>query len=192
MTKPILKVDIVCVEGDAHAVRSALEDWGAQVTVHWIGMAQDLVRVLGGEEPLSKHIILECHGHDGGMALPDLDESIEREQPYHRVLTARDLGEFLKLPDCVVLNTGCALGTAEFAEAFLDAGCGAYIGVSDYAEASAALFYVLHFFYDLLRRKASVREAHEAARAHDEETGMFVLYDRGPLGNGQRRNTSAE
>jgi hypothetical protein len=77
-----------------------------------------------------------------------------------------------------VLNTGCALGTAEFAEAFLGAGCRAYIGPSDYPEGSAALFCVLHFLYDLLCRKASIREAHEAARAHCEDTAQFILYEK--------------
>ena len=125
MTKPLARLDIVEIEDTlaAQALRGALECWGVQVTMHWVGMARDVVRLLGGEEKLYEIVVLMCHGNDKGLVLPALHPSIERRQPYHRALTPKDLEEFLKLPGLIVLNTGCSLGTEKFARSFLGAGC---------------------------------------------------------------------
>ena len=67
---------------------------------------------------------------------------------------------------------------------FLQSGCRAYVGADGDPEGEAALFYVLHFFYELHCRGRSVREAHESAASHDCETGLFKLY--------QQANTPVE
>jgi hypothetical protein len=178
MTPPKLAVDIVCIASDieAFALRSALEWWQAQVTLHLPGMANDVVRILGGQERLSEYVVLTCHGNERGFILPELVEELESEQPYHGELTPSNLGEFLSLPGKVVVNTGCALGTAEFAKPFLRAGVRAYIGAVDYPDGDSVLFYTLHLFYGLLHHGASLEEAHAKARSHDQDTGLFYLY----------------
>jgi hypothetical protein len=177
MTKPLARVDIVEIEDTlaAQALRGALEYWGVQVTTHWVGMAQDIVRLLGGEEKLSEIVVLMCHGNDKGLVLPALHPSIERKQPYHGALTPQDLEEFLKLPGLIVLNTGCSLGTETFARSFLAAGCKAYIGATGDPEGSSALFHSMHLFYELICRHTPLRKAHALARSHDQETGCFHL-----------------
>jgi len=98
MTKPLARLDIVEIEDTlaAHALRGALECWDVQVRMHWVGMARDVVRLLGGEEKLYEIVVLMCHGNDKGLVLPALHPSIERRQPYHRALTPKDLEEFPK------------------------------------------------------------------------------------------------
>jgi len=177
--KPRTFADIVAIDDtlEALAVRFALEWWGVQVTLHLVGEAKDVVRILGGEEEISKNVILMCHGNDKGLVLPELHPSIEEKQPYHGALTPTDLKEFLHLPDCIVLNTGCSLGTPEFADAFLQAGCQAYIAPLGDPEGTASLFYVLYFYYEWICRGNDMKKAHERVSSHDEETRMFKLYE---------------
>jgi hypothetical protein len=182
MSQPNLDIDLVVVEDalEAQALRCALEAWNCRVRVQWIGITTDLVRILGGKELLAENIVLHCHGIDQGLALPELDSSLEKDQPYHGALSPAELREFLRLPDRFVLNTGCGLGTADFAEPFLRAGCKAYIGAMGYPQGSASLFYVLHFFYAFACQRRTIPAAHEAARSHDINTEMFRLFQRKP------------
>ncbi len=180
MPAPVLHIDIVSVSDslEALALHGPLEWRGAQVTTHWIGSGQDLIRVLGGSERLSKTVVLMCHGDSRGLVLPELHPSIDRTQPYHGALSPSDLREFLRLPGCTVLNTGCSLGSRAFADAFLSAGCKAYNGADGDPEGSASLFYCLHLFYSLICRKMPLRRAHGVARSQDQDTAIFRLYGR--------------
>ena len=175
-----MNIDIINMGDDlaSLALRESLEVWGCAVTLHHIASARQLVRVLNGETAISSHIVLMCHGVEQGLALPDLGPEIAAQQPYQTALSPADLREFLRLPDCLVLNSGCAMGNVEFAEAFLDAGCHAYIGADDYIEGDAAHFYALHFFYELCVRHSSIEEAHRKAASHDSQTQMYRLFAR--------------
>lgn len=173
-----MNIDIINVDDalEALALRSVLEYWGCTVALHHIATAQHLVQALGGETALSKHIVLMCHGVELGLALPELAPEIAAQQPYQTALSPAHLKEFLHLPGCLVVNTGCLMGKPEFAAAFLQAGCHGYIGLTDYPEGSSSLFYVLHFFYELHVRNSSALIAHQKAAAHDAETQMFQLH----------------
>lgn len=80
-----MRLDLVNIADDwpAFAVRSVLECYGITVALHPIATASDLVRVLGGATPVSKHLVLMCHGVGEGLHLPELAPSIEAAQPYH-------------------------------------------------------------------------------------------------------------
>ncbi|HIJ64597.1 MAG TPA: hypothetical protein HPP77_01495 [Candidatus Hydrogenedentes bacterium] len=111
------------------------------------------------------------------MRLPELAPAIEEQQPYHRALTPDDLAAFLKLPETVVINTGCSLGLPPFADAFMRSGCRAYVGPTGDPEGDASLFYALCFHYELFCGGKSVRTAHDIASSHDAQTRMFQLYE---------------
>ena len=162
----------------ALALRSVLEYWGCNVVIHFVATAGQLVDLLNGETALSGPIILMCHGVEQGLALPELAPQIAARQPYQNVVTATDLREFLALSNRLVLSTGCFTGRPEFADAFLHAGCHAYIGPTDYPEGTSALFYPVHFFYEFHVRNAPLEIAHQKASAHDDETRMFKLYQK--------------
>jgi hypothetical protein len=178
---PKTYLDIVVIDDDleALALRSALEWWGVQVTLHRIGQAKDLVSLLSGSRRISKTIFLMCHGNYQGLLLPELHSDLEKSQPYHGALTPAHLAEFMYLPDCVLISTGCATGTSAFADAFSAAGCRAYIGPAGYPNGDAVLFYTLHLCYEWICKGQPLKEAHQRATAHDEETGMFRLYTKG-------------
>lgn len=173
-----LAVELINIGDDwqTFALRSVLEYYGITVRLHPIATAAHLVALLDGSTSLSQHIVLMCHGCDNGICLPELAPEIEAAQPYQKVLTPENLQQFLRLPDKVVLNTGCTTGDAPIARAFLGAGCRSYIGPAGYPDGDAALFYVLHFFYELHSRGRSLSEAHNLARSHNDETGLFTLY----------------
>ena len=177
--KPKATVDIVEVNDpvEALALRSALEWWGIQVTLHVVGQAQDLVDILGGQATLSSNVILMCHGDEQGLTLPQLGEEIEAKQPYHGILTPDNFKEFLVLPDCVAVNTGCAQGRPEVAVAFLGAGCRAYLAPDGYPSGDASLFFTLHFYYEWLCKGTAIPKAHEKASSHGDDTGLFKLYE---------------
>jgi hypothetical protein len=173
----MLKIDILAVDGSsAHAMRSALESYGSSVLIHWIGAANDIVSYLESDSLFGTHLIIDCHGDDGSMHLPSLDESIEQLQKYHRMLTANDLSEIRLSKWRVVLNTGCTMGSAEYAQAFLKAGTQNYIGASGYPEGPPVFTYTAMLFYNLICRKMSVTDAHKQAAGIDEETAIFQLF----------------
>lgn len=177
--KPKAYVDIIEIEDaiEALALRSALEWWGIQVTLHLVGQAKDIVYLLSGNVSISSNIILMCHGDERGLCLPTLSDEIEAEQPYHGALTAENFREFLELPDCVVLNTGCGQGQPDVAQAFLDGGCRAYIAPIDYPSGDASLFFALHFYYEWLCKDTELRQAFVMASSPKDDTGLFRFYD---------------
>jgi hypothetical protein len=173
-------IDLINIGDDwqTFALRSVLECYGITVRLHPIATAAQLVELLDGSTLLSQHIVLMCHGCENGICLPELAAEIEATQPYRKFLTPENLQAVLHLPDKVVLNTGCTTGRAEFAKAFLGAGCRSYIGPAGYPDGDAALFYALHFFYELHSCGRSAGEAHHRARSHNDETGLFTLNER--------------
>lgn len=177
---PTHTIDLIDADDSyfAQPVRTVLEYYGIRVEYHPIGEAKDLVAVLSGAPPLSDCVLIACHGVKRGLCLPELAPRLECKQPYRKVLTPGDLREFLRLPDCLVINTGCLQGTPAFAKAFLNAGCHTYIGATDDPDGHSALFYAIHFFYELHCRGKTVCEAHQLAAGHDSQTRMFKLYER--------------
>ena len=174
---PVL--DLITIDDtlEALALRAALEWWGFQVRLHLIGKAQDLVDLMSPGDRLSNTLFLMCHGDERGIRLPELGAEIESAQPYHGAVRPSDVAVFARLPGRVAISTGCATGTPAFAEAWLGAGCRAYIGPDGYPHGDASLFYGLHLSYAWLCRGRPLAEAHALASAHDAETRLFRLYE---------------
>lgn len=158
------------------ALRALLENWGVVTRVWHMASASDLVYLLNGQIVLSEIIVISCHGGSKGLHLPELAPEVAAQQPYSGVINAAQMREFLKLPSKLVINTGCKLGCPEFAQAFLDAGCHAYIGSNDYIEGDASLLYLSIFFYEHLCKGKTLEAAHLRASEHDEETQLFQLF----------------
>jgi hypothetical protein len=171
-------VDIICIENDLEcsAVRSALEWWGIQVNMFYIGQAQHIVDLLNGKEKRAKHILIGAHGDQEGICLPELGGDIAKKQPYDKKLSANNLKEFLKLDGSIVLSNGCATGTQEIADAFLSSGAKYYIAAKDYPFGDASLFYVLSFYYHLFVNNLTAEQSHEKAKNQDEKTKVFELF----------------
>ena len=159
------------------AIRSSLEACDVRVNLFQVGQARHVVSVLSGREGSSEFVIMDCHGADGNILLPDLSEEIEARQPFHGVLTADDLRSIVDLPGRTVLSTGCQTGNNELAQAFLDGGCDAYIGPAGGPFGHGALFAIVWIFYELTQMR-SLDDAVARLQRHDDEQAMWRLYRR--------------
>jgi hypothetical protein len=175
-------VDLVAIDdGDQPgALRSVIEQHGIQTRTFFIGQARHLVLVLSGEEGvLAPYVVLSCHGDDG-IVLPQLADEIESWQPVHGRMRPQDVREHVRLQGQTVICTGCDTGNEEMADAFLDAGAGAYLAPTGapfgYASvmAPALLFYVL-------TQGGSLDEAVATVNAVDAELAMWKLFRRGGI-----------
>jgi hypothetical protein len=173
-------VDIIDVGNSvgARTARSVLEHWGIPVALHNVATASDLFKVLGKRSGISNYVVLMCHGVESNRPPSNLFTRIKGKKPAPQSVTPEMLKETLRLSDCCVVSTGYLWGNAEFAQAFLQAGCHTYIGATREPEADSALLYVLRFFYELQYRSRNVHEAHRRASAHNPETRTFNLYQR--------------
>jgi hypothetical protein len=54
---------------EAVALRAALEWWNIEVTIRYMGAADQLVAMLDGSTALSPLVFLMCHGDERGMAI---------------------------------------------------------------------------------------------------------------------------
>lgn len=74
----------VCVaaigdSGEALLIRGLLESLGASVSLHWVGVPQDLLLVLNDPAPPGRYLILSGHGDASGIVFGEYsEESIPR------------------------------------------------------------------------------------------------------------------
>ncbi|KMZ44376.1 MULTISPECIES: hypothetical protein [Bacillales] len=181
MSKPEMNVALVVgpdTDLDSQAIRNTLEYFGARVFTYWIGRPSDLIDVLNGSDlyPNTDMIILNFHGDEGSLLMPELGEDVYEEGEPKDNFGPDEVSRFAKLDGKIVLGNGCSLGDAKLAKAFLDSGCHTYIGPDDYPDGSSALMFALRFFYEVIQNKKSVEEAFRIAKATDEETEMYQLY----------------
>ena len=153
------------------ALRSALEYFGAFVSVKWIGRPRHFMEVLSGELPfMPDYVIISGHGDDDGFKMTELGEGIYEPDEPRESFSPEDVKKYLKLKN-VILSTCCATGGDDMLAAF--EGC-TYIAPANYVEGNSALMFTLRFFYEVLQNCTSVEAAFEAARGIDVETGLFV------------------
>ncbi|WP_188066007.1 delta-aminolevulinic acid dehydratase [Brevibacillus brevis] len=181
MSKPEMNVALVVgpdTDQDSQAIRNTLEYFGARVFTYWIGRPSDLIDVLNGSDlyPNTDMIILNFHGDEGSLIMPELGEDVYEEGEPKDNFGPDEVRLFAKLDGKIVLGNGCSLGDPKLAKAFLESGCHMYIGPDDYPDGSSALMFALRFFYEVIQNKKSVEEAFRIAKATDEETEMYQLY----------------
>ncbi len=146
--------------GEAHALRSAAEYWGAFVTVTWVGNSAQIVEYFS-QCPENDLIIIAGHGDERGFLLPEL---------------AEDFAHFLRLEGNTIINTSCLGGMQQPAEVFLSRGAAYYIGPTAYPEGSASLMYSLDFLYNYLLDSRHVEAAHLKASNYADDRNQFKLY----------------
>jgi hypothetical protein len=75
-----------------------------------------------------------------------------------------------------VVSTGCVTGTSAFAKAFLVQGANTYIAPKGYPEASATLLFAVNFYYFLLVKKLSVKQAYQKVIRLEPKEFDFELF----------------
>lgn len=179
-------VDVVDIAlgTEAVALRAALEQFDIQVRRFPVGQARHLLKVLSGDEAAAQHVILCCHGDEGGIVLPELGEQFEAMQPVHGTLTAEALRGRVHLPDRVVIATGCRTGNPQLAQAFLDGGCAAYIGPTGGPYGSSVVVALVLLFHELMRGR-TLADSMARVRSYDDELSMWQLWERGVSPTGE-------
>jgi hypothetical protein len=141
----------------AHSIRSVLE--AMHLRVHFIQCIQrpDLLRVLGGDMPESEYVVFVL----GGYVAPEpeslhvrrLVECVDGQwEEVELWLTPDAAREHVHLPGrTVVVAGGCSAGMGALPQAFLDAGCRAYIAPGGALDGDAAILFTVGFFYQLLQ-----------------------------------------
>jgi hypothetical protein len=177
-----LNVEIICVDDilASLALRSVFEYWGIHVNLHLIPTSKELVSLLKEGKKLSDYIILMAHGDQRGILLPPVSAEIAESYPYQDFISAQQMTSFIHVPDKIVISTACKMGSPDFVDTFLKAGCKAYIACEDYPEGNSALFYVIQLFYNLLDPISSLEEAHQKAVKDDIKCGLFHLFRPSP------------
>jgi len=176
-TKSIKILGIDQVGGEAAAIRTFAEELFLRVELYGIGENRDIPELLN-EDRQSDLIVLVCHGDDGNIVTPQLDDSLRSRQPFWGHMNAEHIRDFLKLDGQRILNTGCSTGVEEMASAFLDAGCEWYVAPVDYPDGTAGFVFVVNFLYQLFGRGLSVEEALSIATREDDDSRFFRLYRR--------------
>jgi len=156
-------------------IRTALEGFGIKVNRFPVGRGQHVLNVLSGEEATAPYVLLAMHGDQDQLLLPPLAEEIAATERFLDALTPQDLHSFVDLPGRVVISLGCETGTPNFAHAFLDHGCTAYLGPQGAPFGYASLFVPIFLFYEL-REGRSLEEAVERLHRHDQELAMWCLF----------------
>lgn len=166
-------------DGEANAIRFSLENFGAQVIPFYIGRPNDLVDILGGKSLYQdiSHIIFSFHGKAGKFVMPILGKEVYENDEPRGSFGAAEIEKFARLDDKIVITTGCTLGKKKLAQAFLNAGCTAFIGATDYIEGNTATFFTVHFYYEILTNQRTAKEAFEIAKKTDNETKLFEFYE---------------
>ncbi|MFP4977546.1 delta-aminolevulinic acid dehydratase [Paenibacillus sp. CN-4] len=183
MTSPPRNIALVCgpdCELETQALRAALEYFGARTVTYYIGRPNDLTAVLSGEALYGKTdlFILCVHGEDGRLLLPELAEDVYEPGEPKGAFGADEVRRYARLDGAAVIANGCTLGDPRLAAAFMEAGCGAYIGPADYPDGSSALLFLIQLLYEVIGQGRELEEALGIAAARDSSLSMYRFYRR--------------
>lgn len=168
------EVELIDVESGQAALAAALEAFGLRVRRTAVGQARHIVAALS-DTPAADFVVLQCHGDEGAIVLPELAEEVERYQPFHGRITPADLRAFARFDGTVVIATGCDTGHPDLARAVLDCGATAYIAPDGAPFAYASVVAPLLLFYEITEMR-DLDEAVQRLTAHDDELAMWRLY----------------
>ncbi|MEV5597346.1 hypothetical protein [Streptomyces sp. NPDC052496] len=171
-------VDLLDVEdGHGRPLRDALESFGVRVNYLPIGQPRHFVAALDGSRTVAPYVILACHGDEGRILMEGLAPEIAAYQPFNDSAGPDDVRVHVRLPGSVVIVNGCDTGDPALADAFLDAGASAYIAPRGAPFGYASVFAPLFLFYELTEER-TLTEAVTRLRAHDDELGMWEMWQR--------------
>lgn len=180
----------------ALGIRGALELFRLRVHMYLCVQKRNVLDVLAGRIPESKYVVLCCHGMDApssagtpsqmSMGFHVVDDVTGKWEKTWFGLTPANIPSIVHLPGRTMISLGCASGREPFAQAFLRAGCRAYVGPEKEVDQDADALFAIGFFYHLLAedrpgaRVCSEKEATQLAAQIDpycpEGTGAFRYY----------------
>ena len=154
------RVAIACDQGHldvALSIRAALELFRLRVDFHFCVQKRNILDFLAGQIPRAEYVVLCAFGSDSRAPIEEISmgmdavDLIEGKWTGVRVpLTPENIPTLVNLPGRTVINLGCNSGLEPFANAFLEAGCKAYVGPDGPVDQDAAALFAISFFYHLL------------------------------------------
>lgn len=176
---PRLPINIVALTNayEAEAMRALLEMLGCVVTIHWIGTPTDFLKVLGQGEAAPPYLLIAGHGDDVngyyfGEYASFIDTSMLREQH----MPAEVIAPVVNLPGCTVITSACWGGIESMGRAFTKNGkINAYIGCRVEPNGDDICVFVVNFFYNIIRKKLSDREAWQKAMVATEQPDIYQV-----------------
>lgn len=171
---PRLPISIVALpdsDPEAQAMRAVLEGFGCVVTIHWIGIPSDFLKVLGQGESAPRYLLISGHGdEEKGYYLGEYADFIDTTMLRDQYMPAQVIAPVVNLPGCTVVSSACASGVEAMGRAFVHTGrINAYIGCRDYPNGTSMLAFLVNFFYFVLRKKLPDRDAWQRAMAVTDE-----------------------
>ncbi|MCL2015351.1 MAG: hypothetical protein FWG68_03780 [Defluviitaleaceae bacterium] len=109
-------VAIISIAGGcANELHSILEYYGYLTVMHHIGRPQHFIELLQGKM-LTKFdfIIIDCHGEDGKIIMPELAADIYFPNEPRGNFGATEISKYLSWEDTCVIINGCSTGTAKW------------------------------------------------------------------------------
>ena len=168
------KVKILCFDDalEAITIRSVLESFDAKVEIAYIGRPNAFIEELNNSDDY-KYIILSGHG-DNKFIMPVLAEDIyEEDEP--KDITSEVIKEKININNKIIISICCNTGTTNIAESFIQKE-NTYIAPSDFIEGTAALFFVIKFFYEHFVLKKSIVDSYNNSMINDNETRLYKLF----------------
>ena len=184
----------------ANGIRSVLESQGLNVHFYNLMQKRSVLQFLAGQVPETQYTVICCHG--GGsletgkemsfQVIHQKDDDYENPNNWERVtfgLTPANIPQCVQGKGRTIISIACGSGQEDFAQAFLAAGCHAYIAPQgDYVDSNASVLFVAGFFYHLLAeargsqpKTYTIEEAVQRAAAMDADctqgTRLFRYYD---------------
>lgn len=165
---------------EAHAIRYTLEDFGAEVMTKWIGRPNAFLTALTKEGlyPGFDTLVLSFHGDDGFFLMPELGEEVYEEGEPRGDIGPKEIRQFASLEGKTVLSTGCETGKSKLAQAFLDAGCKAYIAPEEAVDGNATVIFTQLFFYEKYKITEGQKKPFVLLKGLTVKPGTFAFFKR--------------
>jgi len=168
-------VAIISIEGNSgDELRRVLEYYGFIVVMHYTGRPQHFIELLQGKM-ITKFdfIIIDCHGDDGKIIMPELGEDIYFQDEPRGNFGADEISKYLTWKDTCIIINGCSTGTDGMAKAFVKNN-NIFLAPNDYIEGNSDLVFGVLFFYHLTHG-FEIESAYKKASSLDGQTGMYIL-----------------
>ena len=160
-------VTVVCdqgagMQGLAESIRTFLEGQELHVQFYNLVQKRDVLKFFAGDFPLTRYAVICCHGSevaDTGKQMSfevvhQKKDNYENAEGWERItfsLTPANIVQHVQGKGRTFISLACGSGHQDFADAFLKAGCSAFIAPqSAYVDTSAGLLFTAGFFYFLM------------------------------------------
>lgn len=195
--KPFETVTVVCDQGGgmqrlAQSIRAFLEGQGLHVHFYNLVQKRDVLKLLAGQFPPTRYTVICCHGGESPETgkqfsfevVHQKDDDYENPNGWERItfaLTPANIAQYVGGEGRTFLSIACGSGHEDFARAFLEAGCDAFIAPrAGYVDSAASVLFVAGFFYFLLAEsRDEERVIYSEEEAVQRASGMDADYTYG-------------